>query len=113
MDQEHANRDISFEGNSEWDEELGEIVMRTKEQIEEYVQSKPHAALGIAAAVGFVLGGGLTPRRLIRLGFAAGGPLLSRQLASEALRLVTERLEQGSEPSKAKRRSKRPSAEAE
>jgi hypothetical protein len=113
MDQDQANRGVTLEGRGEWDEELGELVLQSKEKIEDYVRSKPHAALGIAAALGFVLGGGLTPRRLMRLGFAAGGPLLSRQLASEAFKLVMDTLEQDSEPKKAKRRSKRPAAEAE
>ena len=51
---------------------------------------RPHAALGIAAAAGFILGGGLTPRRLVRLGLSVGGPSLTRQLASQALRFATD-----------------------
>jgi hypothetical protein len=105
MDQEQAtNRGISME-EPEWEEQVGELVVRAKESIEEYVLEKPHAALGIAAAVGFVLGGGLTPRRLFRLGFAAGGPLLSRQIAQEAFRVVADALQSGS--SQAKRGGRR------
>jgi hypothetical protein len=112
MDQDQVtNRGISAEGQSEWEGDFGDLVLRAKEKIEDYVQERPHAALGIAAAVGFVLGGGLTPRRLIRLGFAAGGPLLSRQLASEAFKFVLEMVEQPEQP-KPKRRGKKANADS-
>jgi hypothetical protein len=112
MDQDQVmHRVVSSAADTELDQ-LGELAARAKESIEEYVQEKPHAALGIAAAVGFVLGGGLTPRRLFRLGFAVGGPLLNRQLASEVFKFVAQTLsEDGPEPKPAKRRAKRSDAE--
>ena len=70
-----------------------EIVERTRERVEEFVQEQPHAALGLAAAAGFILGGGLTPRRLLRLGMAAGGPALSRQIFDQVVRIAGETLE--------------------
>jgi len=75
------------------EEDIAEIATRAFEAVEEFVQEQPHAALGLAAAAGFILGGGLTPRRLFRLGFAMGGPTLTRRIATEAFRLAQERLE--------------------
>ena len=112
MDQDQAfHRVVSSAEDANWDQ-LGEIVARAKERIEEYVQEKPHAALGMAVAVGFVLGGGLTPRRLFRWGFAVGGPLLNRQLVSGAFKFVTQTLsEEAPEPRRVKRRVKRTESE--
>jgi hypothetical protein len=70
-----------------------EMVERARERVEEFVQEQPHAALGLAAAAGFILGGGLTPRRLLRLGMAAGGPALSRQIFDQVVRVASETLE--------------------
>jgi ElaB/YqjD/DUF883 family membrane-anchored ribosome-binding protein len=76
------------------------LAERARETIEQFVQEQPHAALGIAAAAGFVIGGGLTPRRLLRLGLASGGPVFSKQIFDQVLRFVTETLEQDHPASK-------------
>ena len=73
--------------------EVLEMVERARERVEGFVQEQPHAALGLAAAAGFILGGGLTPRRLLRLGLAAGGPALSRQIFDQVVRIASETLE--------------------
>jgi hypothetical protein len=111
------------EEHGPWGEQdLAELVGQACRTVEQYVQERPHTALGIAAAIGFVLGGGLTPRRLLRLGFAAGGPFLSRQLASEMFKIVTDAMddstqsqhgEEHSEHKTGKRRTKRPRSETD
>jgi len=111
MDQDQAfQRVVSSVEDADWDQ-FGEIAARAKETIEEYVQQKPHAALGMAVAAGFVRGGGLTPRRFFRLGFAVGGPLLNRELVSGVFRLVAQTLDEVPEPKRAKRRAKRTESE--
>jgi hypothetical protein len=86
-----------------------ELAERARETIVEFVQEQPHAALGLAAAAGFILGGGLTPRRLLRLGLAAGGPALSRQIVDQVMRFASEALESDRPPTKQapRRRAKR------
>jgi hypothetical protein len=74
------------------EEELADIAARARADIEEFVRDSPHAALGIAAIAGFVLGGGLTPRRLLRLGLSIGGPTLTQKLTSHAADLLAETL---------------------
>jgi hypothetical protein len=66
------------------EEQMMAMAHEARRAVEEFVIEKPHAALAIAAASGFVLGGGLTPRRILRLGFAVAGPLLSRVLVQQA-----------------------------
>ena len=111
MDQDQAfQRVASSVEDADWDQ-FGELIARAKESIEEYVHEKPHAALGMAVAAGFVLGGGLTPRRLFRLGFAVGGPLLNRELVSGVFRLIGQTLDEAPEPKRAKRRAKRTESE--
>lgn len=70
--------------------ELSDMAERTRRAIEDFVIEQPHAALAIAAASGFVLGGGLTPRRLMRLGLLVAGPMLSRVAYTEATRALRE-----------------------
>ncbi|HEX9294742.1 MAG TPA: hypothetical protein VF881_02875 [Polyangiaceae bacterium] len=79
------------------EQDVAAMATRALEAVEEFVQEQPHAAIGLAAAAGFILGGGLTPRRLFRLGFAMGGPTLTRRIATEAFRIAQERLEGGQE----------------
>jgi len=85
--------EIEATGASELENNVVELAERARETIVEFVQEQPHAALGIAAAAGFILGGGLTPRRLIRLGLAAGGPALSRQIVDQVMRVASEAFE--------------------
>jgi hypothetical protein len=66
------------------EEELSAMIDYGRREVVSFVRARPHAAIGIAAAFGFILGGGLTPRRLLRLGFMVGGPAVSRQLMGQA-----------------------------
>src|SRR3954463_13488561 len=82
------------------EEEILAMAARAKDTVEELVREQPHAALGLAAAAGVILGGGLPPPRLFRLGLAVGGPALTRKLAAQAADLVADSLsrhEEGSE----------------
>lgn len=71
------------------EEELNVMIENGRREIVSFVRERPHAAIGIAAACGFILGGGLTPRRLLRLGFMVGGPVVSRQLMGQAAEWVS------------------------
>jgi hypothetical protein len=82
---------------SDIDQDVAKLAERARDTIEDFVREQPHAALGIAAAAGFILGGGLTPRRLLRIGLAAGGPALSRQIIDQVVRVAGEYLEDESE----------------
>jgi hypothetical protein len=93
----------SSEGDTDLEQDLAQLANQARDTIEQFVHEKPHAALGLAAALGFVIGGGLTPRRLFRIGFAAGGPALKRQLVSQLGRIASEAwLQQSVAPSAAK-----------
>lgn len=74
-------------------DELSEVLERARHTIEEFVDEQPHAALAIAALSGFVLGGGLTPRRIFRFGLAFAGPALTRIAYTEATRALREMVE--------------------
>jgi hypothetical protein len=92
MNQERT-RDVeseSTEGDTALEHDFALLADQARDTIQQFVHEKPHAALGLAAALGFVIGGGLTPRRLARLGFAAGGPALTRQIASQLARIANE-----------------------
>jgi hypothetical protein len=78
------------EGEVDLEHDFAVLADQARDTIEQFVHERPHAALGLAAALGFVIGGGLTPRRLVRIGFAAGGPTLTRQIASELARIANE-----------------------
>jgi hypothetical protein len=80
----------STEGETDLEHDFAVLADQARDSIEQFVHERPHAALGLAAALGFVIGGGLTPRRLVRIGFAAGGPALTRQIASELARIANE-----------------------
>ena len=59
--------DDAVEGGELAHVDTGEIV----EQVVTFARENPHAALAGAAVVGFVLGGGLTPRLVGALGMIA------------------------------------------
>lgn len=73
--------------------ELSDLAARARQAIEDFVVEQPHAALAIAAASGFVLGGGLTPRRIMRLGLIFAGPMLTRFAYTEGTRALRDILE--------------------
>jgi hypothetical protein len=99
--QEQTSEDL-VEENPEVEHDVVALANQAREAVEDFVHEQPHAALGIAAAAGFILGGGLTPRRLIRVALAAGGPVLSRQLGDHLTRFASDAL-QGRERAEAKR----------
>jgi hypothetical protein len=99
--QEQTTEDLAQE-SPELGHDVVALADQARETIEEFVHEQPHAALGLAAAAGFILGGGLTPRRLFRLALAAGGPALSRQLRDQLMRMAGKAL-QGGERSEGKR----------
>ena len=113
MSQEQTSENVANEG-IEFEHDIAAVVDRARETIEEFVQEQPHAALGLAAAAGFILGGGLTPRRLLRLGWAAGGPALSRQVLDQVARIAGEALEAESRgaPKRSSSRRRAPKADS-
>lgn len=81
------------EGLERIEDDLMDAAERARRVIEEFVSEQPHAALAIAAASGFILGGGLTPRRILRLGLAFAGPTLTRVAYNEATRALRDMVE--------------------
>ena len=55
-------------------------------------RESPHAALAIALAAGFVLGGGLTPRLLGSVAMIAGRTYLSRAVRETLANVVEEQI---------------------
>jgi hypothetical protein len=72
--------------------ELIELARQTGQAVEDFVVERPHVALAIATGIGFVIGGGLTPRRLLRWGFLLAGPALTRGLADRVAASVEQAL---------------------
>ncbi len=63
--------------------------MMVVEEVSSFARENPHAALAGAFAVGFVLGGGLTPRLLGSIALVAGRAYLNksvRHMIDDALR---------------------------
>jgi len=117
MSQERMESELT-EGDSDLEHDFAALANQARETIEQFVHDRPHAALGLAAALGFVIGGGLTPRRLVRIGIAAGGPAFTRQIAAQLARIaneawITPRDEQASESPERPTRSRRPEKEKE
>jgi hypothetical protein len=82
---------------SELQEQAAALVGEGRRIVEEFATERPHAAIAIAAGIGFVLGGGLTPRRLFRLGMLIGGPAITRELTDYVSELIGDRLDSPSE----------------
>lgn len=62
--------------------------------VSSFARENPHTALAIAAGIGFILGGGLTPRLLGTIGMFAARQYM-RDAVNEALQgAVSEQLEQ-------------------
>src|SRR5262245_26807585 len=57
-------------------------------QVESFARENPHAALAGAVAVGFVLGGGLTPRLLGALGMIAARRYMSTAMGDTLAQLL-------------------------
>ena len=61
------------------------------EMVQEQVRTHPLRTLGIAAGVGYVLGGGV-PKILVRLGMLAAGRIMTDAIATEGLRSLSTNL---------------------
>lgn len=66
------------------------IVARARRVLSDFVRDKPHAALAMAALAGFVVGGGMTPSRIMRWGVALGGPALSRAVLAKVAEILRD-----------------------
>jgi hypothetical protein len=67
-------------------------LRRAIESASELARESPHAALAIALAAGFVLGGGLTPRLLGSVAMIAGRTYLSRAVRETLASVVEEQI---------------------
>jgi hypothetical protein len=103
MNQQEQTSENLTDEHPELEHDVVAFANQARETVEEFAHEQPHAALAIAAAAGFILGGGLTPRRLFRLGLAAGGPVLSRQIRDELMRFASEALRGGERSEETKR----------
>lgn len=85
---------------------LGELYTAVDGALHKQVQANPYATLGVAAGVGFVLGGGLASpmgQMLLRVGVRAFGPPLVNALIQNALERA--KLTPEAEPSAAPRQT--------
>src|SRR3954471_20321948 len=70
----------------------GVDLRRAIDSASELARESPHAALALALAAGFVLGGGLTPRLLGSVAMIAGRTYLSRAVRETLATVVEEQL---------------------
>lgn len=70
----------------------GADLRRVLDNASELARESPHAALAIALAAGFVLGGGLTPRLLGSAAMIAGRTYLGRALRETLATVVEEQI---------------------
>lgn len=80
---EATTGDISGEGGTE--EALDRIdTAQVLDTVSAFARENPHTALAVAAGIGFILGGGLTPRLLGTIGMFAARQYM-RDAVNEAL----------------------------
>jgi hypothetical protein len=70
----------------------GVDLRRAIDSASELARESPHAALAIALAAGFVLGGGLTPKLLGTMAMIAGRTYLSRAVRDTLATVVEEQI---------------------
>jgi hypothetical protein len=70
----------------------GADLRRAIDSATELARESPHAALALALAAGFVLGGGLTPRLLGSVAMIAGRSYLSRAVRDTLATVVEEQI---------------------
>lgn len=70
----------------------GVDLRRAIDSASELTRESPHAALAMALAAGFVLGGGLTPRLLGSVAMIAGRTYLSRAVRETLANVVEEQI---------------------
>lgn len=84
--QDHSS---AVDGESAFD---GADLRRVLDSASELARESPHVALAIAAAAGFVLGGGLTPRLIGSAAMIAGRTYLGRALRETLTTVVEEQI---------------------
>jgi ElaB/YqjD/DUF883 family membrane-anchored ribosome-binding protein len=87
----HEYRNRIFEHTAEAKEEaqmlassLGELTQDVSSYVEEQVKQRPWAVLGVAAAIGYVIGGGL-PSRITRAGVSIAMRMGSGMLVNQLM----------------------------
>ena len=89
MDRDEAGEET---GSLEEAEGEGVDLRRAVLAAAELARESPHMALAIAAAAGFILGGGLTPRLLGTAAMIAGRTYLGRAMRATLSTVVQEQL---------------------
>ena len=82
-------RDAEADGEPGLD---GVDLRRVTDSASELARESPHVALGLALVVGFLLGGGLTPRLLGSLAMIAGRTYLGRTVRETLASVVEEQM---------------------
>lgn len=96
----HSHRNRIFEHTAELKEEAQDLASSLKDlsadvrgALEEQLEQRPYAVLGVAAAFGYVLGGGL-PSRITRaglgIGMRIGMGMLMRQFVEGQMSSMTQ-----------------------
>jgi hypothetical protein len=81
-----------LEEDEEAELEGGMDVQQVLEAASAYARENPHAALGIAAGIGFLLGGGLTPKLLGGAAMIAGRSYLGKTIRESLVTVLEEKL---------------------
>ena len=95
MDESKRVRENEEHHHDGEDAELGFNGVDLRQAIDsatELARESPHAALALALAAGFVLGGGLTPRLLGSVAMIAGRSYLSRAVRETLATVVEEQI---------------------
>jgi hypothetical protein len=95
MNESKTVRENEAHHDGEGEAELGldgADLRRAMESASELARESPHAALAIAVAAGFVLGGGLTPRLLGSVAMVAGRTYLGRAVRETVTTVLEEQL---------------------
>jgi hypothetical protein len=92
MSGDNESSDASQLDPEQIEAELIDLARQTGQAVEDFVVERPHAALALAAGVGFIIGGGLTPKRLLKWGFLLAGPALTRGITDRVAATVEEAL---------------------
>jgi hypothetical protein len=95
MNETNTVREDEAHHDGEAEAELGlsgADLRRAIESASELARESPHAALALALAAGFVLGGGLTPRLLGSVAMIAGRTYLGRAVRETMTTVLEEQL---------------------
>lgn len=95
MNRSETVRENAVPQNTEAEAEVGLDPLDLRRAIDSastLARESPHAALTIALAAGFVLGGGLTPRLLGSVAMIAGRRYLGRAMRSTLTNVIEEQI---------------------